>query len=91
MSVRDAVSEYLLEHSVTPGITAIDGRESLLRQGILDSFSLVTLVEFLEQRFGLHIADDEIDAEALTTLDGICEFVSRKQAEEGAGRGAESR
>ena len=88
MDVREVISRYLLEHSITPGITTIDGRDSLLRQGILDSFSLVTLVEFLEQQFGLHVADDEIDAEAFATLDGLCDFVARKQTGRDAGRPA---
>ncbi len=91
MDVREVIANYLLEHSVTQGITTIDSGESLLRQGILDSFGLVALVEFLEQRFGFHVTDDEIDSEAFVTLDGLCDFVSRKQADQGAGRGVGAR
>jgi acyl carrier protein len=86
MDTRDVIRRYLIEHAVTPGLTTFDEKQSLLDQGVLDSFGLVNLVEFLEQRFGLQVADDEIDAAEFSLFDRLCDFVERRQAPRGGGR-----
>ena len=73
------IRRYLIEHSATLGITTFDEELSLLDQGVLDSFGLVALVEFLEVQLGLQVADDEIDAVVFSTFQRLCDFVERKQ------------
>lgn len=80
VDTREVIRRYLIEHSATPSITTFDEELSLLDQGVLDSFGLVTLVEFLEVQFGLQVADDEIDAVVFSTFHRLCDFVERKQA-----------
>ncbi len=80
VDTREVIRRYLIEHSATPSITTFDEELSLLDQGVLDSFGLVTLVEFLEVQFGLQVADDELDAVVFSTFHRLCDFVERKQA-----------
>ena len=52
---------------------------SFLRAGIVDSMGMSQLVAFLEQEFGIAIADDELVPENLDSLDRVVAFVDRKR------------
>jgi acyl carrier protein len=43
-----------------------------------DSMAVVTLINALEEQFGIQVADDEISAETFETLGKIYEFVREK-------------
>jgi acyl carrier protein len=58
--------------------------QSFLENGIIDSTGVLELVAFLEQRFGISIADRELLPENLDSVQNAAGFVSRKLATEGA-------
>lgn len=43
-----------------------------------DSMAVVTVVEMLEDEFGISVADDEISAEVFETMGSLTRFVERK-------------
>jgi acyl carrier protein len=43
-----------------------------------DSMAVVTVVTALEERFGIFIEDDEIEAEVFATVGSLAAFVDRK-------------
>ena len=45
-----------------------------------DSMAVVTLINALEERFGIQVADDEISAETFETVGKVHEFVLDKIA-----------
>lgn len=53
---------------------------SLLEKGILDSTGFLELICFLEERFGITVADEEMVPENLDTLNAIDAYVRRKAA-----------
>jgi acyl carrier protein len=63
----------------TPGQT-IDPDESLVQRGVIDSTGVLELVGFLEQRYGIRVADDEITTDNLDSLTAIAAFLRRKLA-----------
>jgi acyl carrier protein len=46
----------------------------------LDSMAVVTLITTLEDRFGLIVDDDDIDADTFATIGSLIDFVSGKLA-----------
>ena len=52
--------------------------QSFLESGIIDSTGLLELVSFVEQRFGITVADRELVPENLDSLRNISQFISRK-------------
>jgi len=52
--------------------------QSFLESGIIDSTGLLELVSFVEQRYGISIADKELVPENLDSLGNISRFVARK-------------
>lgn len=51
---------------------------SFLRTGIVDSMGMMQLVAFLEQEFGIAVADSELVPENLDSLDRVAAFVAHK-------------
>ena len=52
--------------------------DSLLDRGLIDSTGVLELVAFLQQNFGITIADDEIVPDNLDSILGISDFVGKK-------------
>lgn len=47
----------------------------------LDSMAVVTLITSIEERFGISIADDEIDGSVFATFGSLADFVERIAAQ----------
>jgi acyl carrier protein len=53
--------------------------EHLMERGIVDSMGMMELIDFLEERFGVQPADEEITEQNFATLRRIAAFVARKR------------
>jgi len=58
----------------------LQGSASLIDAGIIDSTGVLELVGFLEERYGIRIADDELLPENLDSIDNVIRFVGEKQS-----------
>lgn len=77
--VREAVRAFLRDTFMYRGsIDAIADDGSLIDAGILDSVGVLALISFLEERYEMTIADDEVEPENLGSVDAIAELVARK-------------
>lgn len=65
--------------------------DSLIETGVIDSIGVVELIAFLQQAFGVTIAEDEITEANLGRLVAIGRFVAAKAHARGAGSGVRSR
>ena len=80
MSVRDQVRAYIVgSFLMRKKAETLRDDTSFLAQGILDSTGVVELVAFLEETFGIKVADEEIVPENLDSLAAIEAFVGRKR------------
>jgi len=52
--------------------------ESLLDNGVIDSTGVLELVSYLQERFDVHIEDDEIVPANLDSIHNLVEYVGRK-------------
>jgi acyl carrier protein len=57
---------------------SLPGDASLTRSGVVDSVGIVELIHFLETRFGITIADDELVPENIDTIDNIVRYLRGK-------------
>ena len=55
----------------------------LITGGIVDSFSMVSLKRFLENKYAISIPDDEATPEAFDTVNSIIALVNRHLAKKG--------
>lgn len=85
LDVERSVREFLQEVVSVPGADVIGGDESLLDSGFLDSAGIFQLVAFLEERFRLSIADEDVVPENFDTIDAVVALVTTKVGTRGGG------
>ena len=54
---------------------------SLLETGVLDSLSLLRLVVFLEERFGIGVGDADLLPDNFASVNAICAYVRAREAQ----------
>ena len=79
--IVEAVRAFILENFL-PGDPAESLRNDdlLLEGGIVDSGSVIAVVSFLEARFGITVADDDLIVEHFATVGHIARFVASRLA-----------
>ncbi|MDP9260468.1 MAG: acyl carrier protein [Actinomycetota bacterium] len=79
-AARDFILEHVDEQLAANGLTPSDVPPSfdLLLEGVIDSFGVVELVLMLEERFGVQFDFDELEADDLTRIGPLAEYVERK-------------
>ena len=79
MEIKVEVRKYLIENLMTDGAAiSLGDTTPLITGGLIDSIGMISLVRFIEGRFGIVFAPREIDAQRLDTLDEIESLVSKK-------------
>ncbi len=59
---------------------SLSGTASLVEAGIIDSTGILEVIGWLEDVYGIHVADSELLPENLESIDNIVRFVERKRA-----------
>lgn len=80
--INDYISQELVQDATLLPLT---NATSLLETGVLDSLSLLKLVLFVQERFGIVVDDVDLVPEHFASVDAICAYL-RSRAEEGAGQ-----
>jgi acyl carrier protein len=77
---RDLILHHVDEQLAAKGLTPSDVPPTfdLLLEGVIDSFGVVELVLMLEQRFGFEFDFDELEADDLTRIGPLTDYVERK-------------
>jgi acyl carrier protein len=74
------LSHYIATQVLKQPSRSISAGESLISSGLIDSFSLVDLALFIEDSYGVHIDDTELNKETFDTLEQLCSLITRRQA-----------
>jgi acyl carrier protein len=75
--LRDIILKYVIEEYYEEGNDPISYDTPLISGGIVDSFSMVSLKRFLENRYKISIPDDQATPEAFNTVKSIVDLVLR--------------
>jgi acyl carrier protein len=54
--------------------------DKLVSSGLVDSFSLVDLSIFVEDTFGVHLEDTELNADTFDTLHELADLIQQRQS-----------
>jgi acyl carrier protein len=81
MSTRDQVRSFILTNYLfTDDAKALDDTASLMQGGTMDSTGILELIMFLEEKFGIKVADEEMVPANLDSVNNVVAFVDRKKA-----------
>ena len=79
--IQQTIADFIAQKILKQPKRVIRPEDALISSGLVDSFSLVDLALFVEDTFGVRIADSELNA---TTFDSIEQLagliVSRQKA-----------
>jgi acyl carrier protein len=74
-----ALSEYIAGSILKQPKRVLTADTVLLSSGLVDSFSLVDLAMFIEERFGVRIQDTELNAQTFDSLGQLAQLVETRQ------------
>jgi acyl carrier protein len=81
MSTENQIRSYILENFLfTSSSDAFADSDSILERGIIDSTGVLELIFFVEEQFGIKVADKEMVPDNFDSVDNIARFVQRKRA-----------
>jgi acyl carrier protein len=56
----------------------IDPQAALISSGLIDSFSLIDLALFVEDEFGVHIDDSELNSSTFDSIDQLSDLIQAR-------------
>jgi acyl carrier protein len=81
--ISKVVRDYIIREYVQEGDDQeITGTTPLISSGLVDSFSMVSLLRFLEKKYAIDIPDAAATPEAFDTVERIAAVVRRFQKAE---------
>ena len=80
MSVEGKIREYIADNFLFGDTAQLNATDSFLDRGIIDSTGILEIVLFLEEEFGIKVADHEMLPENLDSIANIVSYVERSRA-----------
>ena len=80
MDTRAHLRSFITTNFYVADPGALGDDVSLLNSGVVDSTSVLEIVLFLEEQFGIQVKDEELLADNLDSIGKIARFIARKQA-----------
>jgi acyl carrier protein len=86
--VETVISDFISRELVRdPALLPLTDETLLIDSGILDSLSLLQLVVFLEERFGIVVGDADLLPENFASVTTVCAYVRAREPEKQAAHG----
>ena len=77
--IADAIVDFVIHNQPTDfDETTLPRDESLLKLYVLDSFGILNVISFIEERWNCQVEDEEITLENFSSINKIAELVARK-------------
>jgi len=73
--MQEIILEYVIEEYLEDEDEVLTVDSPLISGGIVDSFSMVSLKRFLENKYKISIPDDKATPEAFDSVNKICALV----------------
>lgn len=81
MSEAQQIRQFILANYLfTDDEQKLSDSESLMEAGIMDSTGVLELIMFLEETFGIKVADEEMIPANLDSVRVVVGFIERKRA-----------
>ncbi len=77
--LKTKLAEYLAQDVLKQPGRSIRPDEALLSSGLIDSFHLVDLALYVEDNFGVHIDDSELNASTFDSLEQLAGLIQSRQ------------
>jgi acyl carrier protein len=80
MEIKHEIRDYIIENfCYGQDDQTLDDNVSFLQNGIIDSTGVLELVSFIQDKYSIHVADDDLIPENLDSLSKVSAFIARKK------------
>src|SRR5262245_18934450 len=80
--IRGQIRDYITQNFLFAGGPRLADDTSLLEQDIVDDTGMLELVLFVEETYGISVAEDELGPENYDTVDNLAVYMVRKLDDE---------
>jgi len=77
--ISNVLNQYIVTEIAKQPQRTLAPEEPLLSSGLIDSFHLVDLALFVEDQFGVHLDDAELNAQTFDTLAQLIALISSRR------------
>jgi acyl carrier protein len=77
--IEATISKYICVQILKQPDRVLLPDEPLISSGLIDSFSLVDLALFVEDSFGVHIDDTELNQNTFNSLNQLVDLITSRQ------------
>ena len=78
VAIGPEIREFVITNFLFGKGDDLGDEESLLDNGVIDSTGVLELVSYLQDRFDIHIEDDEIIPVNLDSIHNLVDYIGRK-------------
>jgi acyl carrier protein len=78
IDIQNKIYNFILENFPNAIANKINEESSLLKDKIIDSLGILTIIQYLEEEFNITIIDDEVNENNFTTIKTITDFIKSK-------------
>jgi acyl carrier protein len=78
--ISSQLIQYILTEILKQPKRMLSGDAPLISSGLIDSFHLVDLALFIEEKFGVRIDDTELNADTFDNLDSLVALIQQRQS-----------
>jgi acyl carrier protein len=80
--ITGQLTQYIVKDILKQPKRQINADTPLISNGMIDSFHLVDLALFVEEKFGVRIDDSELNKDCFDTVDQLVTLIQQRQAEQ---------
>jgi len=77
--IQQTISDFIVKTILKQPKRVIQPGDALISSGLIDSFSLVDLALFVEDTFGVRIADSELNASTFDSIEQLANLIRVRQ------------
>jgi acyl carrier protein len=77
--ISSHLTQYILTEILKQPKRTLSGDAPLISSGLIDSFHLVDLAVFIEEKFGVRIDDSELNADTFDTVTQLSALIRQRQ------------
>ena len=77
--MHQTIADFIVQKILKQPKRVIQPGDALISSGLIDSFSLVDLALFVEDTFGVRIADSELNANTFDSIEQLGTLIQSRQ------------
>jgi len=77
--MHQQIADFIAQKILRQPKRVINPTDALISSGLIDSFSLVDLALFVEDTFGVRIADSELNANTFDSIEQLAKLIASRK------------